>query len=616
MGAVLAGGGCLGMQGPAQEAPANSREIESAQAAISASNSAGTNLAGANLSGNNLSGNNLSGPNMGGTNLAGSNLAGSNLAGSNLAGNNLAGNNLAGSNLAGSNLAGSNLAGSNLAGTTLAGTSLNGSNVAGTNTAGNSISGTNLNLGTLGASTTGRNIHNLSAQPNGMLYSGEDVWSTQPARCVVMGIGSTAFPKLLGQQTANAKISVALGKLPWGFATVAGGAVTLTAWEAVVWGDRTYCVFVMAAPPSATWPGMAGFIKAIFRWNAPTSQTMEVSGIEASAAIDPSVSTAIASYTGMMNASVPWRAGKITEKVFAAGELAFITATTNNESVMVDFSSWVLDTTTASVVLGNVQSVNPPTYAEALYTALDNEDGTVSIVLDDAASQTAVMPAGMINSVVELNAAYLDWQAGRAAKPVPRRCGGALFLNTWYGEPVPAGKCDDGLVWAPGFCSRSANPWSTAAGTTAPMNSYMQLAIAGSTYRRGFIANDSCGPLKVVLSETYVHMWEKSFDVPGTPVACVAETNASFCQRLGRNCGAVTATDNCGQTRTVSNCGACVSPATCGGGGVVGTCGTGVAIYEAESASNTLSGATAPKTCAKALVKFGGSATSGGTKGS
>ena len=68
-----------------------------------------------------------------------------------------------------------------------------------------------------------------------------------PARCVVSGIGSTAFAKLLGQQTANAKISVALGRLPWGFATTSGGSITLRAWEAIVWGDTTYCSFVLAS---------------------------------------------------------------------------------------------------------------------------------------------------------------------------------------------------------------------------------------------------------------------------------------------------------------------------------------------------------------------------------
>ena len=251
--------------------------------------------------------------------------------------------------------------------------------------------------------------------------------------------------------------------------------MALQAWEAVVWGDKTYCVFVMAAPPATTWSGVAGFVKAVFRWNAPPTQMMEISGIEASAPHDPTLRTDLTVYAGMMNAAAKWRAGSLTDTAFVAGELAFISATTNNQSVLVDFSSWVADKNKNALVLGNVSDVNPPTYAEALYIALDNGDGTVSVILDDAASRAKVMPAGMTNSVVELNAAYLAWQAGLGPKPVPRRCGGALYLNTWYGEPVPAGKCDAGLTWAPGFCVKYAEPWSTVAGTVAPMNSYMTL---------------------------------------------------------------------------------------------------------------------------------------------
>ena len=67
-----------------------------------------------------------------------------------------------------------------------------------------------------------------------MLYSGEDVWATMEERCVVMGIGSTAFSKLLGQQSPNATMNVALGKLPWGFAPESGQPSTLRAWKTVV----------------------------------------------------------------------------------------------------------------------------------------------------------------------------------------------------------------------------------------------------------------------------------------------------------------------------------------------------------------------------------------------
>jgi formylglycine-generating enzyme len=55
---------------------------------------------------------------------------------------------------------------------------------------------------------------------------------------------------------------------------------------------------------------------------------------------------------------------------------------------------------------------------------------------------------------------------------------------------------------------------------------------------------------------------------------CVAETDATFCTRLGKNCGNPTGSDNCGATRTtVSSCGTCTAPLTCSGGGTANVCG-------------------------------------------
>ena len=107
-------------------------------------------------------------------------------------------------------------------------------------TAGNNLAGTNLAGTNLAGTNSGYNIHGLSGEMTGMLYSGEDLALPKAAQCIVLGIGSTAFAKLLGQQSANAKISVALGRLPWGFAKTKGGALTLVAWEALIWGDKTY----------------------------------------------------------------------------------------------------------------------------------------------------------------------------------------------------------------------------------------------------------------------------------------------------------------------------------------------------------------------------------------
>jgi hypothetical protein len=146
----------------------------------------------------------------------------------------------------------------------------------------------------------------------------------------------------------------------------------------------------------------------------------------------------------------------------------------------------------------------------------------VRIILDDAASRTKSMPAGMTNSVVDLDIAYLGWQAGLGPKPVPRRCGGALFLHAWFDEPVPAGKCDSGLAWAPGFCSVGSSSWSTVPGTTAPLNAYMQLTQNGGAYKRALATDGVCGPMKTVLSETYVHMWEPAYDFVAGSVAILS----------------------------------------------------------------------------------------------
>jgi hypothetical protein len=61
-----------------------------------------------------------------------------------------------------------------------------------------------------------------------------------------------------------------------------------------------------------------------------------------------------------------------------------------------------------------------------------------------------------------------------------------------------------------------------------------------------------------------------------TPIQiCTPEPDATFCSRLSKNCGSVTAADNCGTSRT-ANCGSCTSPNTCGGGsggGFANICG-------------------------------------------
>src|SRR5262249_51804295 len=158
-------------------------------------------------------------------------------------------------------------------------------------------------------------------------------------------------------------------------------------------------------------------------------------------------------------------------------------------------------------VLGNVQTANPPTYAEAVYIALDNGDGTSSIVIDDAARMATSMPAGMTDTNASLRSAYQAWQSGTAPKPIPRRCAGALYDNYVFGDPVPLGKCDNGLSWASGTCVSGSQPWSAVTGIYSGPNTYMRLTQPGGVYLRSQLVNGACAPLKPVLSETYVHLW-------------------------------------------------------------------------------------------------------------
>lgn len=59
----------------------------------------------------------------------------------------------------------------------------------------------------------------------------------------------------------------------------------------------------------------------------------------------------------------------------------------------------------------------------------------------------------------------------------------------------------------------------------------------------------------------------------GTPQVCVGEATSALCQKHGRTCGSLTATDRCGDLRIIASCGTCSGTTTCGGGGQSGTCG-------------------------------------------
>jgi hypothetical protein len=427
-------------------------------------------------------------------------------------------------------LIGNNISGNNISGNNISGNNISGNNISGNNISGNNISGNNLSAG----NATWSNLDGLKVRNPGsssgrdLLYSGRD---RLPAadRCVVMGIGSTTFAQFLGQQSPTTTLQVAIGKLPWGFASRANGPIESSAWEVIAQGDRTGCSFVLSTPRETSWSGVAGFMKAVFRWNAPISQTMRISAIQASAGFDASVGPDVVEYTGMMDAASRWRTGQIDERHFVAGELAFIAATTNNRSVMVDFASWVTGVGGTGLILGNVDSEKPPTYAESVYYAYDKGDGTIGLAVGPASGKIdgAGYSERLASSYESLDAAYQLYQAGMFPKPIPTRCGGALFLNARYGEVVPAGKCDSSLSWTVGPASNHRT-WVSVPGTTAPMNEYMLLPASSAPLQRNG---------KIVLSETYVHMWDVSYDYgarrgPGKRVAPTPSVDSALDRSL------------------------------------------------------------------------------------
>jgi uncharacterized protein YjbI with pentapeptide repeats len=616
--------------------------------ALLGENLAGTNLAGTNLAGNNLAGVNLAGANLGGTNLAGTNLAGTNLAGTNLAGNNLAGNNLAGTNLAGTNLAGTNLAGTNLAGTNLAGSNLGGTNLAGVNLAGTNLAGTNLAGANLSTSNVGKNIHNL-ANANGMLPSGEDLWSDRAHACVVAGLGSTAFSKLVSENAAittttitktfkvytppagtitvtdsirgnysgsyytgtstfvvpagafnlkvlstgsaylrtsvrigtttynsgakygtgvevqgppagtaaltitygsstkgvtttisydlaqSSKMYSAVAKTTWGVSNTPGGPKELDAWEVLVWGSKTYCSFVMFAPPTATFAGVAGFLKAIWRWNAPLSMSMDIGQIGGGVTVQ--------TYRGFNNVAHLWSRGLVSEKAHIAGELALITATTNNVGVQADFFSWMTGVDKKPIRLSGPEGTAPNT--EGSYRAIDTGQGTVAIVM---AYPDQYFPIGdWDNPNYHNENAYwakqnplcveyclkdfafdtiysnLVYAGSVYSEAVAKRCMGWSYLvDKGYRTraDIPAGKCDDYVKFqktdALPVSSRTYNNNKIRWDQAFPNNNENRVVAEYVwTQAPGQDWIHYGGP---VISETYVFLYERSF-VDAAPVS-------------------------------------------------------------------------------------------------
>ena len=79
---------------------------------------------------------------------------------------------------------------------------------------------------------------------------------------------------------------------------------------------------------------------------------------------------------------------------------------------------------------------------------------------------------------------------------------------------MPTGKCDAGLTWGKS-CYQGSWPWFQVTGTAYQNgpNKYMQLSQPGGIYKRAPLVNGTCVSFKPVLSETYVHLWGKNYDL-------------------------------------------------------------------------------------------------------
>jgi hypothetical protein len=115
------------------------------------------------------------------------------------------------------------------------------------------------------------------------------------------------------------------------------------------------------------------------------------------------------------------------------------------------------------------------------------------------------------------------------------------------------------------------------------------------------VGTDNCGAARTVASCGTCTL--PQFCGGGGPAnvcgGCIAETDAAFCARHGANCGTLSGTDTCGLPRTVASCGTCTSPNTCGGGSVANVCGS-ADLSEGGTVTSTGTACNANETAVKA----------------
>jgi hypothetical protein len=90
-----------------------------------------------------------------------------------------------------------------------------------------------------------------------------------------------------------------------------------------------------------------------------------------------------------------------------------------------------------------------------------------------------------------------------------------------------------------------------------------------------------------------------TFDVADTVDVCDSESDATFCLRVGKNCGIVNGLNSCGAAVSI-NCGVCSSPLTCGGAGQPNVCGSPTSVAKGGTVTASSPG-TPPEDMTKAF---------------
>lgn len=334
--------------------------------------------------------------------------------------------------------------------------------------------------------------HRYTVAPIGKTGACPGTTTTMSGACACSGgeLGCACTTSAPGLATMTVTRPATCGAIDYG--VVGGtGAAGPDAWEVVMWGPKTYTTFLLMVPRDATWPAVAGFVKAIWRWNAPPTMTLKLGQISGGQPVQ--------THVGMMGAYSRVLAGTMTPKVYAAGMLAFMTATINNVSVAVDFAAWAGDT--SPTMLGNVSGT--PTSFEGAYGVYER-DGLMYVYFNPINTSTVADLGDDPGDLRDINGSCIT---------VPVRCAGfkARGANNARTVGVPLGKCDRFVQWGAeddALQFSGGESWTASPAVTtkvAKYNDYMKVSKVMSPLVV-FPSNAPTSTGYAVLSETYVHL--------------------------------------------------------------------------------------------------------------